>query len=197
VAVHEHRKIVRERKGDGGVLRRGRGQVAQVAFEKRAVVARVSGRLDDEGAAFEQLAADVESGRGLLLQFVAPGGERVGEGLYCIDITCILGEWKRRRPAVIVHVPHLDLGPIGVVAATVLEERGQFVVPVFEDIGGDLEDVADFAFDRIATAIEFGRDVLDDDRAWGCGDFGGCWRNLHFAKPPWPERRSFTGACIP
>jgi hypothetical protein len=152
---------------------------------------------DDEGAAFEQLAGDVETGGGLFLQFVAPSGEGVGEGLDRVDIPGVVFKRERGRPAVVVDVAHLDLGPVGIVAAAVLEEGGNFVVSVLEDVGGDFETVADFALDRVAPAIEFGCDVLDDDRAWRSGDFGGCWRHLHFAKPPWHERRLCMVPCTP
>jgi hypothetical protein len=38
-------------------------------------------------------------------------------------------------------------------------------VAVLEDVGGDLEDRADLALDRIASAVDGRLDALDDDRA--------------------------------
>jgi hypothetical protein len=105
-----------------------------------------------------------------LLQIDEPGPERIGEGLDRVVIPSDRVEPEGAGPAVVVHVPHRRLEPHALVSTAIAHEREQHIVAVLEDVRGDLEDRADLALDRIAAAVDGGRDALDDDGAAGCLD---------------------------
>src|SRR5262249_43550458 len=71
---------------------------------------------------------------------------------------------ERAEPAIDVEV----VGERGraVLAAEggpIQDVRGDLVVPVFEDVHAHVDDFAEQALDRIATAVELGRETLDDE----------------------------------
>jgi hypothetical protein len=69
---------------------------------------------------------------------------------------------------------HLDLVPgcVLVVRLAVADDGGELVVPFPEDVGRDLEEVADLAFDGVAPAVDGGGDGLDQDAARRGGEGG-------------------------
>ena len=99
------------------------------------------------------------------LNLVPPGGPAVGEGLDGVDVAGVVGQEDFARPAVVVDQPHLRFLPVVVTCAPVLHDGGDLVVPILEDVGGDLEDVARDPLHRVAASVDLRLHALDDDAA--------------------------------
>jgi hypothetical protein len=101
-----------------------------------------------------------------LLEVGEPRAVRLGERLDGVDVAARGRQGERTGPAVVVDVAHRALAP-GLVAAPISQEGDEHVVAFLEDVGGDLQLCADLALDRVAAAVDGGRDGLDDDGTRG------------------------------
>ena len=130
-------------------------------------------RLGEDGTPFEQLEGNVLPGFELFLDLVPPGRPAVGEGLDGVDVAGVVGQEHLAGPAVVLDQPHLRFLPVLVTGAPVLDDGGDLVVAVLEDVGGDLEDVAHDPLDRVAAGVDLRLHALDDDAA---GRFDDIWQ---------------------
>ena len=78
-----------------------------------------------------------------------------------IPITADLRHLELGTPAVIRERLHRYLVPIRTVFLAVLQDTGNAVMAVGEDIRLDAHDFSDGAFDRETASIDLGRDTLD------------------------------------
>ena len=165
VRVHEaaERGVVRGRRG-GDLVAAGEG-LGPAGQPPGVVAGRAPGGGLDQRRALAQLAGHVLARRHPLVEVGQPGAERVGQRLDGVEVARVVLEDERARPAIVVDEPHRRLAPGRLVDAAVLQERDERLVAFLEDVGADLERVADLALDRVAPGIHGRCDVLDDDRA--------------------------------
>ena len=75
------------------------------------------------------------------------------------------------RPHVVDQRDHGGGTPGGLAAVLVEQARGDVVVAVGEDGGGDLDPIAENAACRVTAAIDLGLDLFDDDSLTAFGRF--------------------------
>ena len=121
----------------------------------------------DQQAAFGQLEADVQTGIVLLHDLGAPALEQVAPGRDRIEIAGVAGDREPAAPAVVVDERHRRLAPVPLVLRAILDAGGDLVVAVAEDVGLDLDHVADHPLDRMPAAVELRLDPLDHDPVGG------------------------------
>ena len=135
----------------------------------RALVARALGlRALEQHDALGQLAGEILlRDRDLALDLVAPGGEEVDPGLDrelpgALDLD---REAPLPADAVVVGVDRVQLGlaPAARAGGLVGDDRAQLLVAVAEDVGLDLDEVADGALGGVAPGVHRRLRVLDVD----------------------------------
>jgi hypothetical protein len=119
----------------------------------------------DETAALDQLEFHVLPGVYLLADLRPPRAELVRPGLDGVLVAGVLREREAARPAVVFVHAHRRLAPARRALLPVLQHGGELVVPLFEEVGPDLEAVADLPLHRVASAVQLGIDVLDNYRS--------------------------------
>ncbi len=157
--------VVLGRLGDLVVGERGDGVPDQ------GLVGVVRGRLLralEEQDSLGDLAGEVVLLRGdLALELVAPGPEHVGPGLDGVLPAALAVDVEAAGPADAAEVGvdplHLRLAVVGVARALVADDRAEEVVAVAEDVGLDLDGVADAALGGVPAAVDRRSRVLDDD----------------------------------
>jgi hypothetical protein len=135
----------------------------------RAVGTRA--RAPDQLGALGDLAAQVGlARRRAAAHLLHPRSEDVDPGLDRVPIARVDEERERSGPRVIVRGLERRLAPVGVRLGAVADHRGEPLMPLLQDVGGDFEPVAHLALDREAPAVHRGTDALDQDRpAHFCG----------------------------
>ena len=105
----------------------------------------------------------------LLADLVEPGAERVAPGLDRELVAGVALERKAAGPAVVVDEAHRRAAPLGLAGNAVEHRGGDLLVAVGEDVGPDLDGIADDALDRRAAAVDLRPHRLDDDAALAVG----------------------------
>ena len=104
------------------------------------------------------------AGLALERDVVMPRAERVGPALRaCTRSACCARATNVAAPAVVVDELHRRLAPRVAPRSRYFEHGRERVVALAEDVGLDLEALADDAFDRVAPAVDLGPHRLDDD----------------------------------
>ncbi len=123
---------------------------------------RLLQRALDNRAPFDHFKLDILARLELLFDLVTPALEKIGP---CVDRVSPASDRIERKtadPAIVVIKDEGRLAPIRILVA-MLYDGAQFVVPVAEDVGPDLEPVADNPLDRIAAAVDFRIHLLNLD----------------------------------
>ena len=107
--------------------------------------------------------AGVGLGGEALAQVVAPGVEVVDPGLDGEDPGAELVDGEAGGPHVVDQRGHGGGAPVAFALVLVEEARGDVVVAVGEDGGGDVDAVAEEAAGGVAAAVDLGLDGFDDD----------------------------------
>src|SRR5690606_4287983 len=120
----------------------------------------------DEQTTFEELETDGLAGVALLLRTVPPGLEGIPPRLDRVEVAGVFGEGDAPAPPVEAGVleRHRHLVPVRLVLAAAFQHGGDLLVAFAEDVGPDLQNVADLALHRISAVVDLRPDVLDDDR---------------------------------
>src|SRR5947209_900653 len=109
---------------------------------------------------------DVLARRQLFLDLVAPAFEMIGPGLDRVPPEADRIQPETTDPAIVVEKDEGRFAP-RLVLAPVLYDRAQLFVPVAEQVGPHLEQLADNPLDGIAPAVELGIHLLDLDPVLG------------------------------
>ena len=144
----------------------GAGQPVERGLEEGGIGAvGALARAPDQLGALGDLAAQVGLARRRpAAHLLHPRSEDVGPGLDRVPVARIDEEGERSGPRVIVRGLERRLAPVGVRLGAVADHRGEPLMPLLQDVGGDLEPVAHLALDREAPAVHRGTDALDQDR---------------------------------
>src|SRR5215208_2246865 len=97
----------------------------------------------------------------LLAQLEAPGRERVAPAAHRVAVAGVARERNAAAPAIVVDERHRPFAPGLVIRGPIADGRTELVVTVAEDVGFDLQHVADDAFDRKAASVDLGGNPLD------------------------------------
>src|SRR2546427_703578 len=112
----------------------------------------------------QQVAPEVGlSGGEAALDLVYPGPEDVGPRLDGESVARVPLERNLPRPAVIARRAHGCLDPARFVPGAVQDHRVEEIVARLEDVGGDLETIADLPLAGIPPVVHRGLDALDQD----------------------------------
>ncbi len=93
--------------------------------------------------------------------------EQIDPGLDGIDVGGVFAKLDSAGPAIETGIDarHRRLTPLRIIEAAIEDDGREHVVALAEDIGADLDDVADFPLHRVAAVIDLWRDILNDDGA--------------------------------
>ena len=144
----------------------GAGQPVERGLEEGGIGAvGALARAPDQLGALGDLAGQVGLARRRpAAHLLHPRSEDVGPGLDRVPVARIDEEGERSGPRVIVRGLERRLAPVGVRLGAVADHRGEPLMPLLQDVGGDLEPVAHLALDREAPAVHRGTNALDQDR---------------------------------
>jgi hypothetical protein len=131
-------------------------------------------RLDAvERGALRELAREVLLLRlDLALDLVAPRRVPVDPGLDRELPAAAAVRDEARRPAVVALEAHTYFLPAPLALAPVLDGDAEHLVPVAEDVGRDVDLLADRPLDRVASSVDLRRHALDLDTARRFFPFG-------------------------
>ena len=126
-------------------------------------------RVGEQELAFQRVEARILAGFALDHEAPAPGGKLVSPGFDRVDMPAELGGREARRPAVIAEEAHGHALP-GALAFAAPDELGsQHIMAVTQNVGPDIDRLADDAFDGETPTVDPGIDVLDVEAAFDGG----------------------------
>ena len=108
----------------------------------------------DQEPAFLEFELDRLTGGVLLFQLLGEIAEPVLPREHREKVAPEPGEWKATRPAVVAERPHRRLAPLRLVRGSPQQRRGEAIMTVGDQVGGDLDHVADEALSGEAPAID-------------------------------------------
>ena len=194
VVLHQFGGVVREQ--DARLLERRRrplelGQALLDALLVRPHRAR-EGRAQQRRP-LQELARHLHAGRQSLLEVHRPAPVGVRVRLQGVEVPRVLFQGEPSHPPVVVDVVHGDLAPGRVLHRAVLEHGGQRLVPLAQDVGRDLERVADDALHGKATRRQLGPHAGDPHRPDIAPHRSDARRSRHgMASLPPPDQRVYN-----
>ncbi len=121
----------------------------------------------DQAPALLELERDVETGRVLLRDLIAPGRVEIAPGQEAALVKRVLRQRDRRAPPVVddERHRHLDEGLLAALAEN--EGAGDRLVPVRKDVGLDVEGAPGDHLGRETSAVDLDVDAFDRDPVRG------------------------------